>query len=104
DPGTEKIALVEGSVNLKAPTEEITIKPGFQATYTGAGGWSQQTFDAEKVLGWRQGLFYFYDASLEDICRALTRWFGTAVVIDDPSIRSRRFAGVVDRNQTLEVF
>ena len=104
DPGTEKIALVEGSVNLKAPTQEITIKPGYQAIYTGSGGWSQETFDAEKVLGWRKGVFYFYDASLEDICRALTRWYGVTVIIDDTTIKTRRFAGLVDKKQPIEVF
>lgn len=104
DPGAEKIALVEGLVRLKTGRDEIKVQPGYQAVYSETNGWSQESFDKEKVLAWRSGLYYFYDTRFEEICQVLSRWFGIKIVIDDPSIRTRRFAGVVDKNQPLEVF
>src|SRR5690606_21005585 len=101
---TDRIALVEGSVRLTAGTATTSLTPGTQAVFNPGSGWTTSAFDPDQVLGWRQGVFYFYDTSLEEIAGVITRWFGIVVVIDNPSIRNRRFAGMLDKNQPLEVF
>jgi hypothetical protein len=56
------------------------------------------------VLSWREGLYYFKDATLSEISKVVPRWFGITAVIDDPAIRGRHFAGALDRHQSIQVF
>ncbi|QEH43247.1 FecR family protein [Chitinophaga sp. XS-30] len=104
DSGVVKVALVEGSVNMQAPTGESRLTPGQQAVYRAGEPIAQVAFDARQVLSWRKGLFYFNDASLEEISRVVPRWYGVRVVIDNPAILSRRFSGVISRNHPITVF
>jgi len=104
DSGLVKVALVEGSVNMQAPTGTSKLAPGKQAVYRFGQPISQETFDARTVLSWQKGLFYFNDASLQEISKVLPRWYGIQVTIDDPSILSRTFSGIIDRNKPIEVF
>ncbi|GEP90811.1 FecR family protein [Chitinophaga terrae (ex Kim and Jung 2007)] len=104
DSGIVKVALVEGSVNLQAPTGKSMLTPGKQAVYHDGQAITQATFDARNVLSWRKGLFYFEDASLEEIGKVVPRWYGIRVVIDNPAIRSRTFSGVINRNRPVSVF
>ncbi|MBS1601429.1 MAG: FecR domain-containing protein [Bacteroidetes bacterium] len=104
DSGVVKVALVNGSVNLHAPTGSSILTPGKQAVYLAGQPIAQVIFDARNVLSWRKGLFYFKDASLEEISRVVPRWYGIRVVIDDPAIQSRTFSGVINRNRPIEAF
>lgn len=104
DKSQDKVALVEGKVRMHANSEEQEISPGNMVTFTQEKGWTRSEFDPHKVLAWQKGLFYFYDANLLEICEVLPRWFGLNIVIDNPEIKSKRFAGILDRNQPIEVF
>lgn len=104
DSGVVKVALVDGSVNLQAPTGKSTLTPGRQAIFQAGQPITQETFDARSVLSWRKGLFYFVDASLEEISKVVPRWYGIRVVIDNPALQARTFNGVIDRNRPIEVF
>ncbi len=68
------------------------------------GNISQDRFEAKKVLSWQKGLFYFNDASLREMEPVLKRWYNVRVQIDNPVLLKKRFAGVLDRNQPLDVF
>ncbi|MGN7720182.1 FecR family protein [Chitinophaga sp. 22620] len=104
DSGVVKVALVEGAVNLRATTRESKLTPGKQAIYHAGGPILQEIFDARQVLSWRKGLFYFNNASLEEISKVVPRWYGVQVMIDDPAILSRRFSGVINRNRPIAIF
>ena len=104
DSGVVRVALAEGSVNMKTLTGETELSPGRQAIYHAGQPIEQEDFDARRVLSWRKGLFYFNNASLEEISRVVPRWYGIQVAIDDPAILSRRFTGVIDRNRPIDVF
>lgn len=104
DSGIVKVALVEGSVNMTAPSGETKLTPGREAIYRAGQPIRQEAFDARSVLGWQKGLFYFDEATLQEIARVVPRWFGIQVVIDDPAIKNKKFVGVLDRNQPISVF
>ncbi|WP_119078877.1 FecR family protein [Chitinophaga alhagiae] len=104
DSGVVKVALVEGSVNMQAPTGESMLSPGKEAVYHAGNPIQQQPFDPKLVLSWREGLFYFNGATLAEINKIVPRWFGINTVIDNPNIRSREFVGALDRNQPIQVF
>ena len=109
DPGVEKVALVSGAVRVETPPVDgvvasLRILPGEQFTYTSRQPATVDTFDARDVLSWREGRYYFREATLEEISRVVPRWYGIKVSIDDPAILSRRFTGVIDRKQPIGVF
>lgn len=104
DSGVVKVALVEGSVTMHAAAGHSKLIPGIEAICSPGVPIKQQAFDAKIVLSWRNGLFYFEDASLTEISKITPRWFGIEVVIDNPSLYRRRFTGVLNRNQPISVF
>jgi hypothetical protein len=104
DSGIVKVALVTGAVDLRSAGESSRVTPGREAVYHFGQPIRQEPFDPGKVLGWREGLFYFNGATLSEINKVVPRWFGIVTVLDDPAIRNRQFVGAVDRHQPIQVF
>jgi transmembrane sensor len=104
-----RVALVDGGVNLvsgaTAASGPVTLKinPGFQAV-SAAGKIEQAPFQADKVLGWRQGIYNFDGAALDEISEVLARWFGTRTQLDDPSLAHKKFAGALYKKRPLSSF
>lgn len=97
-----KVSLVTGAVKVKAAGQEVILQPGQEATAT--DHLVVHSFDADEVLGWRRGIYYFNQASLEQISTVLPRWFGVEVILDRPGIATDRFTGLVNRNKPISVF
>lgn len=98
-----RTTLLEGSVRLNAYRLSQTLKPGQQAAVTPA---TQQlevipNADADKVMAWKNGLFNFEDASLQEVMRQLERWYDIEVVYtkDIPAIR---FGGEINKQNRLQ--
>lgn len=84
--------------------DEALITPGNEAVLSVSNKIIERPFNARHTLSWRQGIFYFQNASLEEISHVLPRWYGINVVLDNPSLTSRKFTGIVDKNKPIEVF
>jgi ferric-dicitrate binding protein FerR (iron transport regulator) len=93
---------VSGTTSLSAATS-VKINPGFQAISTN-GKIEQAPFQADKVLGWRQGIYSFDGADLDEISQVLARWFGTRTQLDDPSLAHKKFAGALYKQRPLSSF
>lgn len=105
DSGVVRVALVEGAIQLKAGTEQVTIRPGTEAVYTdGVQHITVQEFDSEEVLSWRQGIHYFHNTTVQAICNVFPRWYGINIIIDDQRLSDNRFTGILNRNEPLENF
>ncbi len=104
DQESMKVALVEGSVRVNAGERILELQPGKQAVYGTENEIQQQNFDPTMVLGWQKGLYYFNESTLADISKVVARWFGLTVVIDDPALNDKKFVGVLDRNEPIDVF
>ena len=98
-----KVALVEGGVNLLSGATSLKINPGFQAVSTD-GKIEQAPFQADKVLGWQQGIYSFDGAELDEITQVLARWFGTRTQLDDPSLAHKKFTGALYKKRPLSSF
>lgn len=103
DSGLVKVALVEGSVKVAAGKQDVLLKPGYEIVST-HNGITKEAFDADKVLGWRTGVYTFENASLQELAPVILRWFGVTIALDNPRVSSRRFFGIIDRNQPLQAF
>jgi hypothetical protein len=104
DSGMVKVALVEGSVNMQSASGSLELTPGKEGVFSNGKNIQQRTFDARYVLSWRKGLYYFDEATLNEISKVVPRWFGIRTVIDNPSLNIKKFVGVLDRNQPISVF
>lgn len=102
DSSESRIALVTGAVNVKnASGKNLQLKPGYEAV-AAANQLQSRKFDAESLLAWRQGQYYFSNANLQEVSKVITRWYGTTVVIDVPITKT--FTGDLNRHRPLEEF
>ncbi|MCF6407519.1 FecR domain-containing protein [Chitinophaga filiformis] len=101
DSGIHKIALVNGSVKVKAYNDSAVLKPGKEATST-ENGLKTSTFDASEVLAWIQGRYYLNDASFYEISKLLSRWYGVTVVVDNDRAAKQQFTGYVFKTKPIE--
>ncbi len=97
-------ALVSGSVQLVDRSRTLaTLKPGEQAVYANQKV-NVAPFDATSTLAWRDGLHYFYNATLGDIAPVLARWYGVEVRFVSQELTTRPFSGSIDKSQPLQDF
>jgi ferric-dicitrate binding protein FerR (iron transport regulator) len=96
-------SLVEGSVQLKKNKESVIIKPDQQAII----GDDERQFaiknvDAKSLALWKDGIFYFQEASLGTIMEKLERWYDVKVFFTNQSIKDKRFSVEVQRYEDIE--
>lgn len=101
--------LIEGSIAValssdkpQQQTRPVILKPGQQAQLQVG----QKTLkilnnaDIDKVMAWRNGLFIFEGATLEEIMKQLERWYDIEVVYEK-GIPKLELAGKITRDVSL---
>ena len=96
-----KISLVNGAVRFVTVSQQTTLQPDQQAILTNGEKLTVEAFDTERELSWRQGVYYFKDASLDEIARIIPRWFGNAVKLDSKTAGDEHFTGRMERSQPV---
>ncbi len=103
EPGI-KATLLEGSIQTsllgtgKTP-EYIVLKPGQQAEIANKIKLNESV-NTDQVMAWKNGLFNFENASLEEVMRQLSRWYDIEVVYER-GIPKMIFGGEMSRNVSL---
>jgi transmembrane sensor len=93
--------LLEGSVRVISNAGKTVLKPGQQARSR-----AQETIrvldnvDVEKVMAWKNGVFNFEDATLEEVMRQLERWYDIEVVYEK-NIPRLEFFGKMGKDLSL---
>jgi len=96
DENSIKTTLLEGSVKIGA----AILRPGQQAQLRQQRLSVINNADMDKVMAWKNGLFNFEDASLEEVMRQLGRWYDVEVVYEK-GIPNIQFEGEISRNIKL---
>lgn len=91
--------LLEGSVMVKSGSNNSVIKPGELAKLTTEGNISVHTVDVDNVVAWKNGMFSFKAASIEEIMRQLSRWYDFTVQYDKRV--TEKFYVNISRNTNL---
>jgi len=107
DESNIKTTLLEGSVEVSVPSSSslervgVRLKPGQQAIKTGDGKLTiNNNVVIEDVMAWKNGLFNFNNADIQDIMRQASRWYDVEVIYEGtPS--AERYKGKVARNTSL---
>ena len=106
--------LLEGSIRTVALSADqqtkqtLVLQPGQQAQILPG----QQTHEAdvirlvnnadiEKIMAWKNGLFSFDDASLEDVMRQLERWYNIDVVYEN-GVPKAEYYGKINKQNSLQ--
>lgn len=98
-----RTTLLSGAVRVSAYQHSATLKPAQQATVkpSGAGLTVTSQVDTDQVMAWKNGLFNFENASLDEVMRQLERWYDIEVVYQK-GIPPTRFGGEINKQNTLQ--
>lgn len=86
DASDRHVTLVSGKVELTDEARgSVVLQPGEDLTYAENGEHAITQVNTTAYTAWTDGMFYFEDAPLEEIMRALGRWYNVNV-----DLRSRK--------------
>jgi transmembrane sensor len=101
DEASVNTTLLEGSVLITEKRKKMVLKPGQQAQKQKSGDLIlNQKVNLDVVMGWKNEVFYFENASLEMVLRQLSRWYDIDVVYEK-GVQPRVFEGEIQRNLQL---
>lgn len=100
-----RTALVSGSVSTQAAGRQpVMLKPGYAAVFSPEKGFGVTAFDLDNELSWMRGIYYFRNATLENIAPVIHRWYGDTILFDDAPSASTRFTGAMLKDKPLKEF
>ena len=100
---TIRTTLLNGAVRINAYHQTATLKPGQQAAVKPSKAQLVvlNVVNTDQVMAWKNGLFNFDDASLDEVMRQLERWYDIEVVYEK-GIPTAHFGGEINKQNTLQ--
>ena len=95
------VTLVEGKLAVASPHYHLLLRPGENAELDEDGSIRIREVDTRVYTAWMDGYFYFDNASLADIARALGEWYNLTVDIADPRAADYHFTLWVNRRESI---
>lgn len=92
-PNAPKTTLIKGSVGMKisGDAKEIRLKPGQQGQLDENGELFAKEVDWETLIAWKENIFFFRNASLEEIASRLADWYGVEFRFRRESLKRESF-------------
>nr|WP_295870537.1 FecR family protein [uncultured Chitinophaga sp.] len=101
DDNRSTTTLLEGAVRVMKGRNTTILKPGQQAIIKNAGDIDiNDQLNIEKIIAWKNGLFNFEGAGLQEVMKELERWYNIEVVYEK-GIPDLHFGGEMSRNLEL---
>ncbi|WP_343743631.1 FecR domain-containing protein [Chitinophaga sp.] len=91
--------LLHGRVQVLAAQRQMLLKPGQQATVAG-GDIKAQAADTSQVTAWKEGMFQFDNAGIQQVMNQLERWYDITVIYEN-GVPDIRFGGKMERELDL---
>ena len=96
-----KTTLLEGSVKVSKANMFSLLTPGQQATVNNTINVAD--VDTEKMIAWKNSLFWFHDADIKTVMRQIERWYDVDVIFAGNV--TERFNGSIPMNMSaIKVF
>lgn len=96
-------SLLSGKVVFISKGNVKELKPNEQATYNRlTGDLYKESVDAENVIAWVRGDFYFKSMSLRRIMNQLERWYNFETVFGSKNAENIRYRGIIKRNMEFK--
>lgn len=94
--------LVQGAVQVTSGSNQVVLKPGYQAVVDQRSGTiSQRAVELSLYTSWVRGVFEYENMELDDIVVQLARWYDVQFTFSAPEYKKRRFTGVVRKYEDL---
>ncbi|WP_160715445.1 FecR family protein [Chitinophaga solisilvae] len=97
----EITTLADGAVKVSNGGRPQLLRPGQQALVAADAGIQLQTADMEEALAWKNGVFIFQHASLEEILQQLSRWYNVNIAYDSRVNTNMHFTGRMARSTQI---
>ncbi|MGB2525727.1 FecR family protein [Flagellimonas sp. SN16] len=95
--------LVEGKVSLTYEGNTQGLKPNQQLRYnTENKTTSLSEVNVFDVVSWKEGVFSFDHATLEEIMKVLERWYDMQVVFEDANLKQVEYSGSINKKYEIE--
>jgi len=98
EPGV-RTTLLEGSIKVSAGAERKIIVPGQQAFSNGTGI-EVSSVNVSDAVAWKDGNFQFNDENIENVMRAISRWYDVDIVFKG-AITKEKFGGTISRSKPI---
>jgi transmembrane sensor len=95
-----KVTCISGKVKVTSQRQTVIIEPGENAELTSGGLFKRSIRNAEKVISWKDGDFYFEDSRLVYIFDEIERQF--KVSIETKGLEERFFTGSFSNKNLIE--
>lgn len=95
-----KTTLVQGTVKVVRENQDVLLKPGQQAQLDTRGNMKVVPADLDAVIAWKNGLFTFNDATIEEVMRQIGRWYDMEVIYPE-GIPQDHFRGEMFRTEQI---
>jgi transmembrane sensor len=99
--GVTATTLVEGSVRVSAPSQQLLLKPGQQALQEQQGNIKLvNEADVQQAVAWKNDYFQFNAERIDRLMRQLERWYDVSVKYEGV-VPERKFGGKISRLSPL---
>lgn len=94
--------LAEGKVKVKTATDYVLLSPNQQAVIeVDNDDITTREVPACLFTSWAKGIYEFRNTALEEIVAQLSRWYNVDIYFRNESLKNKRFAGIIFRNEEL---
>jgi ferric-dicitrate binding protein FerR (iron transport regulator) len=100
DEPVARTTLLEGAVRVSKGDKNAVMRPGQQARVGKDGSLVVVSADVDEAMAWKNGLFKFEEADIEQVMRQLSRWYDLQVVYTQ-GVPKDRFQGEMYRDVNL---
>ena len=98
DEGIVKTTLLEGSVKVAKAGESVVLIPGQQSQVTdNSSTIVVKNADIQSVVAWKNGLFEYNNASIQEVMRQIARWYNVDIEYEG-TVPQREFSGKMQRD------
>ncbi|MEG1511840.1 MAG: FecR domain-containing protein [Bacteroidales bacterium] len=98
-----QVTLIKGLVNVKVADNYTNIKPGEQISINNKSLKEEvKTVDVNKYIAWREGLYKFESASLEQLLKYMERRYDISYFFERDSVKWLRFTGAFNHKSSVE--
>jgi transmembrane sensor len=101
DSGVVRVSLTEGAVKMLKGSNEILLKPGYQATATDKGI-DTHPFEEELDLAWLKDQYIFRHNRLDEVIPVLQRWYDVRIVFDNQTAAAKVVTGHIVRSDEIK--
>jgi transmembrane sensor len=99
EPGLST-TLIEGSVRISAPDNEVILKPNQRADLDNKGEFKVSDVDVSSIIAWKNNQFKFEGQLIQPIMRQVERWYDVEVVYKD-EVPTHHFHFTIPRDEPL---